>query len=174
MEIPGNIDGEADMRFLSLARLSTLLLIFVIPFMISGCGGDREEASKPAEVAAEAPSQPDSDIVRTRKDPGAYGGKEDSHVPRIEWKKTDAGLSVTVSVDHEMNPETPHYIMWIGLWDESGRLIGEKTFSAEDEAAVAVFELNRTPSGFKAYEKCNLHGVWMEERDIRIPIEKHP
>jgi desulfoferrodoxin (superoxide reductase-like protein) len=65
-----------------------------------------------------------------------------------------------------MNPEKPHYIMYIKLKDGEGNLLGEKEFQATDEKAEAVFELKTVPSKLVAYEKCNLHGLWMDGIDV--------
>ena len=104
--------------------------------------------------------------IFTRSDPGAWGGKEDSHVPQIAYEKAEAGLKVTVTVSHEMNPEKPHYIMKLMLKDGEDNLLGEKEFQATDEKAEAIFELTTVPSKLIAYERCNLHGLWMDEVDI--------
>ena len=79
------------------------------------------------------------------------------------YEKIEAGLKVTVTVSHEMNPETPHYIMYIMLKDGEGNLLGEKEFEATYEKAEAVFEIESTPGKLIAYERCNLHGLWMDE-----------
>jgi len=78
----------------------------------------------------------------------------------------EAGLKVTVTVSHEMNPEKPHYIMNIKLEDGEGQLLGEKELEATDEKAEAIFELTTLPSKLVAYERCNLHGLWMEAVDV--------
>lgn len=146
-----------------------LLFLGMCIFLIgsSACSGAQQEAPVEEQTAPEAETHPISaEIVFTKADPGAYQGKEDSHVPQITYEKTETGLKVLVSVLHEMNAEKPHYIMWIKLFDGENNLLGEKEFQATDERAEAEFELTTTPSTLKAYENCNLHGVWMEEIDI--------
>jgi desulfoferrodoxin (superoxide reductase-like protein) len=81
-------------------------------------------------------------------------------------EKMETGLKVTVTVNHVMNPETPHYIMNIKLKDGEGQLLGEKEFQATDEKAEAIFELFTVPSKLMVYERCNLHGLWMDEVDV--------
>jgi desulfoferrodoxin (superoxide reductase-like protein) len=159
------------MRVRSAWRFVALLLIVIFPLLISGCGNNQKVAEESVmESQSEKPTpEPAVSIVRTRDDPGAYAGKEDGHIPRITWEKSEPGFRVTVTVAHEMNPDTPHYIMWIGLWDDAGNPLGEQSFTAQDETAEAVFDLERLPSGFKAYEKCNLHGIWLGEMRIDIP-----
>jgi superoxide reductase len=141
-----------------------LVVLTALIMMTTGCG--KEEKAVEEEQAAETAEQEveeAEEIVYTRSDPGAWGGKEDSHVPLIAYEKTETGLTVTVSVSHEMNPDTPHYIMAIKLKDGEGHLLGEKEFQATDEKAEAVFNLTTLPGKLVAYEKCNLHGMWMDE-----------
>ena len=138
-----------------------LAALIVIP---TGCAKedkavDEEQAAEKEEPASEEVEEK----IFTRSDPGAWGGKEDSHIPQIVYEKAEAGLRVTVTVSHEMNPEKPHYIMFIKLKDGEGNLLGEKEFQAAAEKAEAVFELAAVPDKLVAYEKCNLHGVWMDE-----------
>jgi superoxide reductase len=132
-----------------------------------GCSQAPDEPGQPAERPASAkPEQEAAEDAYTREHPGAWGGKEDSHVPQIEYQKTASGLKVTVSVSHEMNPEKPHYIMWIQLKDGQDNLLGEKQFQADAAKAEAVFTLANSPSRLIAYEKCNLHGLWKEEVEV--------
>lgn len=87
------------------------------------------------------------------------------HVPMVSYEKTAMGLKVTIQVDnHPMDAKTPHYIMWIQLMDGMGTKLGEKKFKATDAGpAKATFELASTPETLKAYEQCNIHGVWLNE-----------
>lgn len=148
------------------------LIVFAAVFVLSlsivltNCSNE-EPAAEETTVKAEPEAKPVESIVYTRDDPGAWGGKEDGHVPQIVWEKTETGLKVTVSVNHEMSAEKPHYIMWVRLWDEQGQLLGEKEFQGGDEKAEAVFEIEGAPSVLKAYEKCNLHGIWMEVVEVQ-------
>lgn len=145
-----------------------IVIVFAALIMLpTGCA--KEEKVAEEEQAAET-TEPESEkaeeIVFTRSDPGAWGGKEDSHVPQIVYERMDTGLKVTVTVSHEMNAEKPHYIMNIMLKDGADNLLGEKEFQATDEKAEAIFELTSVPSKLIAYERCNLHGLWMDEVDV--------
>jgi desulfoferrodoxin-like iron-binding protein len=141
-----------------------LIILAALVMMPTGCTKEEQVAEKEqAADEAEPESGETEEVIFTRSDPGAWGGKEDSHVPMIAYEKTDTGLKVTVAVSHEMNAETPHYIMLIKLKDGEGNLLGEKEFQATDEKAEAIFEVPTIPSKLVAYEKCNLHGVWMDE-----------
>ncbi len=146
------------------------VVLAALVMMTTGCVKEEEEAKEEKaveEAQAAENTEPEAkeaeEVIFTRSDPGAWGGKEDSHVPQIAYAKIEAGLKVTVTVSHEMNPETPHYIMSIKLKDGEGNLLGEKEFQATDEKAEAIFELTTVPGKLVAYEKCNLHGIWMDE-----------
>ena len=142
-----------------------ILMIFAALILLpTGCTKE-EKAVEEEQTAekAEPTSEKTEEIIYTRSDPGAWGGKEDSHVPQIVYEKIETGLKVTVTVSHEMNPEKAHYIMNIKLKDGEGQLLGEKEFQPTDEKAEAIFELISVPGKLIAYERCNLHGLWMDE-----------
>jgi superoxide reductase len=146
--------------------LGVFMLLVLTAFIMLPTGCTKEEKVAEEEQAAEK-TKPEAEeateIIFSRSDPGAWSGKEDSHVPQIVYEKMEAGLRVTVTVSHEMNPEKPHYIMYIELKDGEGNLLGKKEFQATDEKAEAVFEVTTVPSKLIAYERCNLHGLWMDE-----------
>ena len=93
-----------------------------------------------------------------------------THVPQVTFAKAGQGLKVTVQIDsHPMDPQKPHWIMWIRLEDMKGQKLGEKTLQATDpRPAVAVFELPKMHSKLKALERCNIHGVWLNEADVKL------
>ena len=93
-----------------------------------------------------------------------------THVPQVTFEKMGAGLKVTVQIDnHPMDPQKPHWIMWIRLEDMKGNKLGEKTFNATDpRPAVAVFELPAMEDKVKAFERCNIHGIWLNEAAVEL------
>lgn len=123
---------------------------------------------KKAPVQAQMKSAQVQQKPYTRDDPGPWADKVKAHVPEITYEKTGTGLKVTVKVDnHPMDPKTPHYIMMIKLEDGSGAALGQKDFVATDPAPpIATFELKSIPGKLKAYERCNIHGLWMNEVDV--------
>ncbi|MFA9454317.1 MAG: desulfoferrodoxin family protein [Candidatus Aminicenantaceae bacterium] len=148
---------------------SLILFTILIVLFPLGCTRSRNQPAAQDETAvqeAEADQAESTEAVYTRDDPGGYRGKEDSHVPVVAYEKTETGLRVTVSVNHEMNSEKPHFIEWIRLKDGANNLMGEIAFQATDEKAEAVFELTTIPDKLVATQKCNLHGVWQEEIDV--------
>jgi len=143
------------------------VVLAALIFLPTGCAKEEKvaEEEQAAEVTEPAPEEVKEKIF-TRSDPGAWGGKEDGHVPQIAYEKVESGLKVTVTVSHEMNPEKPHYIMYIMLKDGEDNLLGEREFEATHEKAEAIFELTTVPSKLVAFERCNLHGLWMDEVDV--------
>jgi superoxide reductase len=143
------------------ALLAFLLAAFLVTIP-TGCATQQEPVTEeqPAETTEmEAEEEP----VYTRNDPGAWEGKESSHIPVITYEKTETGLTVTVTVNHVMDAEIPHYIEWVKLWDGEGNLLGEAAFEATDKTARATFEITSVPTKLVAHERCNVHGIWMEE-----------
>lgn len=144
--------------------MCAVLAIWILIVFPTGCTKDTtsEEAASigPASKPADQ-TEPDKEVIYTSEDAGPYEGKKDGHLPQVVWEKTEEGLKVTVSVNHEMNAEKPHYIMWIKLMDGEDNLLEEMEFQATDEKASVVFDLPSVPSELKAYEKCNLHGIWL-------------
>lgn len=93
-----------------------------------------------------------------------------THVPQVKFEKAGTGLKVTIQIDnHPMDPQKPHWIMWIRLEDMKGKKLGEKTFKATDPGpAIAVFELPRMHDKLKAFERCNVHGIWLNEAAVEF------
>jgi desulfoferrodoxin (superoxide reductase-like protein) len=78
-------------------------------------------------------------------------------------------LKIRVQIDdHPMNASVPHYIMWITITDGEGNILGTKEFLPTDPApAVATFNLTVVPAKIRAFERCNIHGIWKSEIDVR-------
>lgn len=153
--------------------ISGLILLLAAALLVSGavsCSQKEEQVASGVEQnePAEGPDQEAAVKIYTREDPGAYGGKEDSHIPRIVYEKTDLGLHVSITVAHEMNAEKPHFIEWIKLLDGEDNELGRIRFQAQDAKAEAVFELSSVPAKLIALEKCNLHGIWKEEIEVQV------
>lgn len=154
-----------DRLFLGVFTLVIFAALIMLP---PGCAEEQKVAEEePSAEETEPALEELEEIIYTRSDPGAWGGKEGSHVPQIVYEKIEAGLKVTVTVSHEMNPETPHYIMYIKLKDGEDNLLGEMEFGPANEKAEAIFEIDTIPSKLIAYERCNLHGLWMDEVEVK-------
>jgi desulfoferrodoxin-like iron-binding protein len=139
----------------------------LVPIVVA-CAGLMASAVDPGGKPARAQGEYKQDKPYTRTDPGPWAGAENKHLPQITYEKMGTGLEVTVKVDnHPMDPEKPHYIMWIRLEDGRGKLLGEKDFVATDPAAIATFELKSVPDKLVGLERCNIHGIWMSEAGVR-------
>ncbi len=84
-------------------------------------------------------------------------GAREKHVPQV----TVDGATVTVKVGEVAHPMTePHFITMIVLVTEKGYQIAPLTPSDAPEATFAVVEGDKP---VRAYEYCNLHGLWVAE-----------
>lgn len=84
-------------------------------------------------------------------------GAREKHVPQV----TVDGATVTVKVGEVAHPMTePHFITMIVLVTEKGYQIAQLTPSDAPEATFAVAEGDKP---VRAYEYCNLHGLWVAE-----------
>jgi superoxide reductase len=82
---------------------------------------------------------------------------QEKHVPVIE--RDGANVTVKVgSVPHPMTPE--HYIQWI-LVAQDG--FTQRAILTPESAPEATFTLADASAPVKAYEYCNLHGLWSAE-----------
>lgn len=84
-------------------------------------------------------------------------GAREKHVPQVAVD----GTAVTVKVGEVAHPMTePHFITMIVLVTEKGYQIAPLTPSDAPEATFAVAEGDKP---VRAYEYCNLHGLWVAE-----------
>jgi desulfoferrodoxin (superoxide reductase-like protein) len=122
--------------------------------------------------------------VFTLAAPGKWAGKERSHVPKITVQSdgvaivvvehvmtpaggadagvTDAAADAKASGDSGVVPE--HYVTTIWARDDKGRVVFLKRFKSSDPSPP--FVAFRIPPGTKtirAFEQCNLHGVWASD-----------
>lgn len=154
---------------------SALLVVAMVVFLVTlptGCATQQEPtaqeqpAAEPAAESAPVATIGENEPIYTADDPGAWEGKESSHIPVIAYEKTATGLRVTVTVNHVMDASIPHYIEWVKLMDGAGRVYGDAFFEAADANAEATFELETVPAKLVAIERCNMHGLWKEEVDV--------
>lgn len=141
------------------------LIALVLAFLpIAGAG---RSGSGPGSTAAAA--EPTKETVYSKDFFGPWNaGVAKAHLPQITCKKTADGLKVTVKIDdHPMNAEVPHYIMWIRIEDGKGNVLGKKGFVATDPAPIATFTLTTAPDKIRAFSRCNIHGIWMGETNVK-------
>ncbi|HEX2696046.1 MAG TPA: desulfoferrodoxin family protein [Acidobacteriota bacterium] len=142
--------------------------LFLIPVVLVAAAVMLSSVGR-ATPSAQAQEEYKQDKPYTRADPGPWVGAADKHIPEIVYEKLEMGLKVTVKVDnHPMDPMKPHYIMWIRLEDGQGNVLGKHEFAATDLAPVATFELKSVPEKLAAFERCNIHGIWMNEANVEL------
>ena len=84
-------------------------------------------------------------------------GAREKHVPQVSIE----GNAVTVKVGEVAHPMTePHFITMIVLVTKKGYQIAPLTPADAPEATFAVAEGDEP---VRAYEYCNLHGLWVAE-----------
>ena len=93
-----------------------------------------------------------------------------THIPMVTTSAAGMGMKVEVQIDnHPMDPQKPHWIMWIRVEDEKGKKLGEKMFKPTDPSpATATFELPKMYDKLKVFEQCNIHGVWLNEVTVEM------
>jgi desulfoferrodoxin-like iron-binding protein len=167
--------GRCELRKHWELRVAALALAAVLMAMCPACG---KKTEKPVPMPGQAATEVKTDTTSaayTQEKPytadffGPWNADMAKvHLPEITYEKTGSGLSVTVKIDsHPMDAETPHYIMWIRLEDGNGNVLGQKEFAATDPAPVATFELATAPAKLAAFERCNIHGIWMSEVEVK-------
>jgi len=146
-----------------------IAMVFVSSMLVSIHAASGNQAGSVLQTAAARVSQDyTQEKPYTEEDPGPWpAAVANTHSPEISYEKTDSGLKVMVKVDnHPMDPKKPHYIMWIRIEDGDGNKLGEKTFQMTDPAPMVVFELASIPVKLRAFERCNIHGIWMSETEV--------
>jgi desulfoferrodoxin-like iron-binding protein len=151
----------------------SLLVLIPIVFVAAGLTLSALGSGTPSAQAGYGQDKPQAEYKQdkpyTRENPGPWAGAQDKHLPQITYEKMGMGLKVTVKVDnHPMDAAKPHYIMWIRLEDGMGEVLGRHAFKATDPAPVANFELKSVPAELKAFERCNIHGIWMSEAKVEL------
>lgn len=164
------------MRKRGILYFSAVVLTVAAVVAAAGCAKKSETppttAGEKTEMATPA-AAPEEYTQETPYSKDFFGPWDEAvskvHLPEITYEKTDTGLKVTVKIDdHPMDPEKPHYIMWIRIEDGEGNTLGETDFVATDPAPVTTFDLTTVPAKIKAFERCNIHGIWTSEVDVNV------
>lgn len=112
-------------------------------------------------VLASKPTPAMAGIIYTKENPGKWAKKVGSHLPTIQIE----GSQVTIETNHGMS--TKHFIVRHTLVSNDGTILGEKTFTPDDEMAKSSFTL---PDGYKgklyATSFCNKHDLWLAETKV--------
>ncbi len=132
-------------------------------FIRMGVVGAGASLLLPRSVLAEIPDCPMAGgVYHTRKAPGRWEKKVDSHLPQIEVESSAEGVVVHVITDHKMSG-TRHYIVKHVLLDADFHFIDEHLFDPEnDKKAESVFTLPTYEGVLYALSVCNLHDTWLD------------
>ncbi len=100
------------------------------------------------------------EVIHEKGEEQTGGEAQEKHVPVIE--KAQKGVKVKIGlVAHPMTPE--HYIEWVDLRiDPKGPRL-KRVELLPDSAPEAIFEDIEYSKDLKAYQHCNIHGIWESE-----------
>ncbi len=88
---------------------------------------------------------------------GVVEASKEKHIPVVHVNDSQVIVEVG-SVAHPMVSE--HYILWIMLRTDKGFMYRILT---PGEPAAAVFDIQPDEKPLRAYEMCNVHGLWKKE-----------
>lgn len=94
-------------------------------------------------------------IVYTKENPGKWAKKVGGHIPNV----TVEGNKVTISTDHGMSKK--HFIVRHTIVTADGEVLGEKTFSHDDDEPISSFEIDAKGKQLYATSFCNKHDMWV-------------
>lgn len=102
------------------------------------------------------------------KDPKNLNELEAKHWPQIEPYKPKVGIKFSVKVrvgkvEHPMTAE--HQIVFIEVY-YGNKPIGKKFLKPGDKPETEFEIMAEKPDKIIAYEFCNLHGLWGNEKQI--------
>jgi superoxide reductase len=108
-------------------------------------------------------------IIYTKEHPGAWKGKEGSHIPSVAAEKSGGKLVVKLENKHGMTEA--HYIVRHTVVTESGKVLGAKTFSWKDQP-VSTHEIELAADGKAQHvfvlSYCNLHDLWLAHAELKV------
>ena len=108
-------------------------------------------------------------IIYTKERPGAWKGKEGSHVPVVAAMKQGEVLKLTVETKHGMSEA--HHIVRHVIVAETGEVLGGKTFSWKDKPVstyeIKVSALGKTQHVFVT-SFCNMHDLWLAHTKLEV------
>jgi len=112
--------------------------------------------------------------VNRPADPSNLADLEKKHLPVIDAPdEVEAGKCFTVNVEVGKllaHPnETGHFIQFIDLY-AGDTYLARVDFAGVTTCPKATFcvALEKDLGSLRAYERCNLHGVWVEEKAIKV------
>ena len=121
------------------------------------------------ECAAETLGKLPENIVYTRERPGAWKGKEKSHIPAVAAKEAGGVITLTLENSHGMSEE--HYIVRHTVVGDCGTVLGAHTFSWKDKP-ISTHEIKLAADGKVPHvfvlSFCNLHDLWVAHTKLEV------
>ena len=121
------------------------------------------------ECAAGVLGKLPENIIYTKEHPGAWKGKEGSHIPSVAAEKSGDKLVVKLENKHGMSES--HYIVRHTVVAECGMVLGAKTFSWKDEP-ISTHEIKLAADGKTQHvfvlSYCNLHDLWLAHAELKV------
>jgi superoxide reductase len=129
----------------------------------------RDTLAADVECAAGVLGKLPENIIYSKEHPGAWKGKEGSHIPSVEAKKSADGLTLTLQNKHGMSEQ--HYIVRHTVVAECGKVLGAKTFTWKDQPR-STHEI-KLAAGEKydhvfVLSYCNLHDLWLVHTELKV------
>ena len=121
------------------------------------------------ECAAGVLGKLPENFIYTKERPGAWKGKEGSHIPSVVAAKSADGLTLKLENKHGMTEQ--HYIVRHTVVGECGKVLGAKTFSWKDQPQ-STHEI-KLAAGEKlqhvfVLSYCSLHDLWLAHTEIKV------
>lgn len=112
--------------------------------------------------------------VNKAKDEKNMTDMEKKHTPVIhvpEKLRANEPFNVKVNVGELLTHpnELSHYINWVALYDEEYTFLGMATLAPAVSYPRVKFTLSLDePTTLRAFEFCNLHGLWQGKRKVNF------
>lgn len=121
------------------------------------------------ECLAETLGKLPENILYTKERPGAWKGKEKSHIPGVEAKKADGVITLKLENTHPMTED--HYIVRHTVVGACGTVFGAHTFHWNDKP-VSTCEIKLAADGKVPHvfvlSFCNLHDLWVAHTVLKV------
>jgi superoxide reductase len=129
----------------------------------------RNTLAAEVESVAELLGRMPENIIYTKERPGAWKGKDGSHVPLVQAVKDGDMLKLTVETKHVMSDT--HYIVRHVIISEKGEVLGAKTFLPKDKP-VSTYEVKLESLGDSSSvfvtSFCSLHDLWLAHTKLEV------
>ena len=152
-------------EFLKLVAASPAGALLVPLFAETGKGTLAADVECAAEVLGKLPEN----IIYTKERPGAWKGKDGSHIPSVAAEKS--GDAIVVKLENKHGMTEAHYIVRHTIVAECGTVLGAKTFSWKDQP-ISTHEIKLAADAKTSHvfvlSYCNLHDLWLAHAELKV------